>query len=253
MELNIRQQKILAAIIKEYSDTATPVGSKELVEKYNLKVSPATIRNEMVRLEELEYIFQPHKSAGRVPTDKGYRLFVNELMRRFELSEKERSILREELLKLKAQHEQLGKCIASLVSRVSGQAAFALLPHDTSATGFSQLVKQPELKDNETLQDVAQLIDHIDQHAEELIKQSHEEIEAFIGSEASVSVPKNMSLMVSKVKTKDGKAGLIGIIGPKRMSYAKNMSLLKYLSKLLSGTAGVVLVVCLFDGIQVII
>jgi transcriptional regulator of heat shock response len=200
----------------------------------------------MARLEELQYIFQPHKSAGRVPTDKGYRLFVNELMKRFELSEKERSTLRDELMKLKVQHEQLGRSIASLVSRISGQAAFALLPHDTSATGFSQLVGQPELKDTQTLEGVAQLIDHIDQHADKLIKQSHEEIEAYIGAEASIPVPKNMSLMVSKVKMKDGKAGLIGIIGPKRMSYAKNMSLLKYLSKFLSGTTGVALIFILF-------
>src|SRR3989344_410354 len=99
--MDIRKQKILAAIVKEYSETANPVGSKEIMDRYNLKVSSATIRSEMAELEKEGYISQPHKPAGRVPTDKGYRYFVNQLMRRFELSEKERKMLRDELGKLK--------------------------------------------------------------------------------------------------------------------------------------------------------
>src|SRR3954466_15391415 len=98
--MDIRHQKILAAIVKEYSESANPVGSKEIVDRYGLKVSSATIRNDMAELERHGYINQPHKSAGRVPTDKGYRFFVNELMRRFELSEKERQLLKTELAKL---------------------------------------------------------------------------------------------------------------------------------------------------------
>src|SRR3990170_7951735 len=107
MATSIRQKKILATIVKEYSETANPVGSEELVAKYHFRESSATIRNEMAALEKSGFIFQPHKSAGRVPTDKGYRYFVNELMRRFELSEKERRLLKTELNKLKVQHEQL--------------------------------------------------------------------------------------------------------------------------------------------------
>jgi transcriptional regulator of heat shock response len=241
--LGLRQQKILAAIVKEYSETAEPVGSKELVEKYNLKVSSATIRNEMAWLEERGYISQPHKSAGRVPTDKGYRLFVNELMRRFELSEKERRMLREQLSKLQLQQEQLGRSIAQLISQVSGQASFALLPNDTSTSGLAHIVNEPELSDKKTLTGVAELFDHLDQHANKLIQISAENIETYIGKESPLPVPKNLSLVVSKVQMKDGKKGLIGILGPKRMSYAKNLSLLEYLSKLLSGTASIVILI----------
>src|SRR3989338_6305024 len=107
MTITLRQQKILAAIVKEYSESANPVGSKELAEQYRFKESSATIRNDMAILEKTGYIDQPHKSAGRVPTDQGYRFFVNELMRRFELSEKERWLLKGELIKLQASHEQL--------------------------------------------------------------------------------------------------------------------------------------------------
>lgn len=241
--LSLRLQKILAAIVKEYSETATPVGSQELVEKYNLKVSPATIRNEMAVLEKLGYISQPHKSAGRVPTDKGYRFFVNELMQRFELSEKERRLLKSELGKLQVAHEQLGRSISKLISEVSGQAAFTLLPHDTSTTGLGQIISDPDLSDAETMRGVAELFDHIDQHATKLLKEAEGRPEAFIGREVPMPVPNNLSLVVSNIKLKNGKRGLIGIVGPKRMSYAKNLSILEYLAKLISGTAVLIMVV----------
>jgi transcriptional regulator of heat shock response len=240
--MDIRHQKILAAIVKEYSETANPVGSKEIVERYGLKVSSATIRNDMAELEKAGFIMQPHKSAGRVPTDKGYRFFVNELMRRFELSEKERKMLRSELLKLHAAHEQLGKSISNLLAQVSGQAAFALLPNQSSATGLSHIIGDPEFNDPKTMKQVAQLLENIDHTAHKLVKKTDLTAEAIIGGESPVPVPKNLSLVVSNVKMRDGKKGVIGIIGPKRMSYAKNLSIINYLAKLISGTAVIILI-----------
>lgn len=241
--MDIRKQKILATIVKEYSETANPVGSKELVDKYNFRESSATIRNEMAELEKTGFISQPHKSAGRVPTDKGYRFFVNELMRRFELSEKERRLLKSELVKLQLQHEQLGRSISHLLAQVSGSAAFALLPNQSSATGLSHIIGEPEFADAKTMKQVAQLLENIDDSASKLIKKSDVTAEAIIGGESPVPVPKNLSLIVSNVKLKDGKKGVIGIIGTKRMSYAKNLSIIEYLAKLISGTAVIVLAV----------
>ncbi|MBX4191494.1 MAG: hypothetical protein KW804_01695 [Candidatus Doudnabacteria bacterium] len=235
--MDIRKQKILAAIVKEYSESANPVGSKELVAKYNFKESSATIRNEMVELEKIGLIYQPHKSAGRVPTDKGYRFFVNELMRRFELSDKERRLLKSELHKLKAAHEQLGRSLSNLISQVSGQAAFALLPNESSSTGLSHIIGEPEFADTKTMKQVAQVLENIDEHASKLIKTTEVSAEAFIGGESPVPVPKDLSLVVSNVRLKNGKKGVIGIVGSKRMSYAKNLSILNYLSKLISGSA----------------
>ena len=241
--MDIRHQKILAAIVKEYSETANPVGSREIVERYGLKVSSATIRNDMAELEKQGFIMQPHKSAGRVPTDKGYRFFVNELMRRFELSEKERRLLKSELLKLQASHEQLGRSLSSLISQVSGQAAFALLPNQASATGLSHIIGDPEFTDPKTMKQVAQLLENIDQTATKLVTKTDITAEAIIGGESPVPVPKNLSLVVSNVKMRDGKKGVIGIIGPKRMSYAKNLSIINYLAKLISGAAVIILII----------
>ncbi len=242
MALSLRQQKILALIVKDYSETANPVGSKELVDKYHLKESSATIRNEMAVLEQEGFIAQPHKSAGRVPTDRGYRLFVNELMRRFELSEKERRLLRTELAKLQIQHEQMGRSISGLLSQVSGSAAFALLPNQSSATGLSHIIGEPEFTDSKTMKQVAQLLENIDQTASKLVKKTGVTAEAIIGGESPVPVPKNLSLVVSNVRMPNGKKGVIGIIGPKRMAYAKNLSIIEYLAKLISGSAVVILI-----------
>ncbi len=241
--MDIRQKKILAAIVKDYSETANPVGSKELVEKYHFKESSATIRNDMSALEKSGFIFQPHKSAGRIPTDKGYRFFVNELMRRFELSDKERRLLKSELGKLQSQHEQLGKSISNLLAQVSGQAAFALLPNQSSATGLSHIIGDPEFTDPKTMKQVAQMFENIDETASKFTKRGEVTAEAIIGGESPVPVPKNLSLVVSNVRMRDGKKGVIGIIGPKRMSYAKNLSLIEYLAKLISGAAVILLII----------
>jgi transcriptional regulator of heat shock response len=241
--MELRAQKILAAIVKDYSETANPVGSKELVDRYGFKESSATIRNEMAQLEKAGFIMQPHKSAGRIPTDKGYRFFVNELMRRFELSEKERRMLKGELIKLQGQHEQLGRSISNLLSQVSGSAAFALLPNQSSATGLSHIIGDPEFADPKTMKQVAQLLENIDQTASKFTKQTDYTAEAIIGGESPVPVPKNLSLVVSNIKMKDGKKGVIGIIGPKRMAYAKNLSIIEYLAKLISGTAIILLII----------
>lgn len=240
--MDIRQQKILATIVKDYSETANPVGSKELVDKYHFKESSATIRNDMAVLEKQGFITQPYKSAGRVPTDKGYRFFVNELMRRFELSEKERRMLKSELGKLQLAHEQVGRNISNLIAQVSGQAAFALLPNESSSTGLSHIIGEPEFADSKQMKQVAEWLENIDKSG---VRGEGRGVsaEAIIGGESSVPVPKNLSLVVSNVKLKNGKKGVIGIIGPKRMAYAKNLSIINYLAKLISGAAVVVLII----------
>src|SRR6267154_870414 len=99
-QITSRQAKILAAIVKENCETGQPVASADLVEKYQFNISSPTIRNEMQALEKSGYITQPHTSSGRVPTDKGFRYFVNQLMDRVKLTLKEQDHLKTELMKL---------------------------------------------------------------------------------------------------------------------------------------------------------
>ena len=95
MELTERKLNILKAIVKDYIETAEAVGSRTISKKYNLGVSAATIRNEMADLEELGYLIQPHTSSGRVPSEKGYKLYVDSLMNGSELNDIEKHLIEE--------------------------------------------------------------------------------------------------------------------------------------------------------------
>ena len=97
MDLSERQLQILQAIINDYVENAEPVGSRSIAKKYDLGVSPATIRNEMSDLEEMGYLTHPHTSAGRVPSDKAYRLYVNNLMKKKNLSARDKRLINERL------------------------------------------------------------------------------------------------------------------------------------------------------------
>ena len=126
--LEPRKMRILQAITDDYIRTADPVGSRTIARKYELGVSPATIRNEMADLEELGYLEQPHTSAGRVPSDKGYRLYVDQLMSPEVVTQEERDRLVEEVLALQRAVEQMIHRAARLLSLLTRYTAVVLAP-----------------------------------------------------------------------------------------------------------------------------
>lgn len=240
-EISARQGKILAAIVKEYSQTGEPVGSSVLLEKYNFEVSSATVRNEMQALEKLNLITHPHTSAGRIPTDAGYRYFVNKLMKHLELSQAEQQKLQTELKVLQKQYIELGQSLTKLLASQTQGAAFALLPGATSTTGLSNVIEQG--MNNAEIKEVARFLENIAEYGRGLAGKDLEEVKTYIGREAPVPIAKDFSLVVTRVDLPRGGKGIVGIIGPKRMKYARNMSLLEYVKKLL--TSGLVLLIIL--------
>lgn len=125
--LSERKAKILKAIITEYISTAAPVGSKILAQKYNLGVSPATIRNEMAQLEEEGYIFQPHPSAGRVPTIRGYRYYVEALMDESDLPAEEKEAIKRSLQRIESEEQWL-QLAAKILARLVRSLALVTAP-----------------------------------------------------------------------------------------------------------------------------
>lgn len=115
-ELNTRQQSILKVIISEYIASARPVGSEALVEKYDLKVSSATVRNVMAALEAAGYIYHPHTSAGRVPSDRGYRFFVDHLMAGADLSPAERESISQQFQQVELPLDEWIQLAASVLA-----------------------------------------------------------------------------------------------------------------------------------------
>ncbi|MBL8029887.1 MAG: hypothetical protein JNN11_01430 [Candidatus Doudnabacteria bacterium] len=241
-DLTARQAKILAAIVKEHCDTCEPVGSGDLAHKYDFGISAPSIRNEMQILERQGYINQPHTSAGRVPTDLGFRYFVNQLMDKVKLTLQEQDRLKKELLKLQMAHMEMGRRLAKLLSENSGAASFALFPDEVSTMGISNILENSSLP-NEDAREIAKFFDNIDEHAEQMISDyAGKGPEAKIGKEITLSKHSDYSMVVSGLELPSGKKGVIGVVGPKSMKYEKNMSLLEYISKLLGGGMGIILI-----------
>jgi len=139
-DLTVRQQAILGLVVREYIATATPVSSKAIVEAYGLGISSATVRNEMAHLEERGYLTHPHTSAGRVPTDQGYRYFVERLLGETELPLAERRMIRHQFYQVRPEMEQWLKLSASVLAQAAQSAAWITAP-----TATQRLFKHLEL------------------------------------------------------------------------------------------------------------
>ncbi len=126
--LNTRESKILKSLIQEYVATAMPVASKSLAQRYRLGISPATIRQEMARLEEKGYVIQPHTSAGRIPSEKGYRYYVEILMEESELSPEEQTLIRHQFYQIAREMEEWFRLTTAVLSRMLRTAAFITYP-----------------------------------------------------------------------------------------------------------------------------
>lgn len=234
-DMEERQEKILAAVIEEYTATAVAVGSKVLAQKYIGDTSSATIRNDMAELEEAGYLYQPHTSAGRIPTDKGYRYFVERIMPEQELSPSEQKKMQVELLKLKAQNTRLSRATAKLLSSFSGSLAVTGMEKEFYDFGMKELLENPEFREIDEFCKVAEALDYIDENVDALLRKLKVgETKIFIGQENPIKGISNCSMIVSPYETKDGEKGLLAIIGPKRMKYAKNKSLMEYMKRFLS-------------------
>ncbi len=237
-EITPRQAGVLAAIVKIHSENCKPVSSRELIDNGYFNMSGATIRNEMQILEEQGYISHPHTSAGRIPTDEGFRYFVNQLMDRVKLSMKEQETLRREVIKLQAVNAEIGRRLAKVLALHSSQASFTIFPEEVSSTGLSNLLSNENLP-SEDAKEIAQFFDNLDDYADEMIEQyGDESAKTIIGKEVTLSKNSDYSIIVSGLQLPSGKKGVIGLVGPKSMKYPKNISLLEYITKLLSGGGG---------------
>ena len=128
-ELNQREKAILRSIVQQFILTATPVGSRNITKKYDIGFSPATVRNVMADLEDSGYINHPHTSAGRVPTDKGYRYYVDSLMNVDKINTKEKSIIENSLGQILDETDDLVKVTSKLLSSITKQIACVTYPN----------------------------------------------------------------------------------------------------------------------------
>ena len=232
--MNNRQQRILEAVIKEYVDTAQPVSSGILNKKFKLSASPATIRAEMKKLEKEGYLYQPYTSAGRIPTDKGYRIFINSLMKNKELTTREQEVLQQNISRDKEVNRLMPKVAGLLADMSSNLAISGLLDFDEPAfyrAGAGRLLREPEFGDSNQ---IAEILDYLDRNIEELFDIVQDEtLGIYIGQENPIKQMKGLSMIVSGQRLKSGSRGLIAILGPLRMRYDRNIALIEYIGNLL--------------------
>ncbi len=244
--MNTRKKIILKDLILEYIDQAKPVGSSTLARRFNLRVSPATIRNEMFELEKGGYIRKPHISGGRIPTVKGYRYYVSNLLDERLPTVSEQKVLEKKLFQssrdLNRQLRYLSQTLAELTKEI---ALTSLAGQDIHFFGMSNIFEKPEFTNNYEAYKLACLLDEIDQICNKLIRRlSREKVETFIGTKDLFKEVNCSIIVAGYIIPKQGQ-GLVGILGPTRMRYARNKSLVSYIAKLLSGTTFCLLVVVL--------
>lgn len=237
MEITERQKQILCQIIEEYAETASPVGSVTMAKLFG--VSPATVRAEMAKLEMLGLISQPHTSAGRVPTDAGYRFYVNNLESTRETKDDvrlggndssdvslERGI--HALVRRVSSQSQADAAIRGAVDTLvdlTGNLGLATIGGQLYLAGISRLFTQPEFVDTRKVQAVARLLDNLEPWLREAAP--GEPLNIFIGQENPIGRNSEVSLIISKFRSPFSDRSYIGVLGPTRQNYSRVMTLVR--------------------------
>jgi heat-inducible transcriptional repressor len=229
-----RQQLLLKFIIKEYIKNADPIGSDFVVKKGKFALSPATVRNEMMELEKQGYISQPHTSAGRIPTEKGYKFYIQNY-----LDSDQDKVVGKGLKKLenttREKNEDETAYIKNLAKNLaeisSGAVMIGFGPNNVYYTGLTNLFSQPEFQDLDLVHNISSVMDHLDEVIDAVFEKIGDEAEIMIGNGNPFG--DDCGAVITKYGSLGTNSGILGIIGPMRMDYGNNLNLIRYAQKLL--------------------
>jgi heat-inducible transcriptional repressor len=231
-----RQQQILKAIVEQYAEVASPVGSSLLAKVFN--VSSATIRSEMAELERLGYIMQPHTSAGRIPTDGGYRVYVNWLQSQEPTAKVNRQAHAiERQIKDSGEAEQAVKNAVQALALATNNLSIGLWKNRTYQFGLSSLFQHPEFFGGREAFGIAQLVERLPELIDEIYEDKNR-ITVYIGRENPIGRSAGASSIIGRVYTPEGQS-FIGVVGPTRQNYGQVVGLVDYVSTSLEKTLNV--------------
>jgi len=228
MQLDTRKSRLFNTIVAEYIKTAEPVGSKSLATKGKLKVSSATIRNEMAELEKQGLIHQPHTSAGRVPTKQGWQHYLENFLKPGKLVSKDSQRLAKIINRFKSEElEIVIKALAREVAdMVDGAVVVGLSPNNIYYTGITNIFKQPEFYQPEMLINMSLVIDHMDSVMAKIFTEIGEPT---IWSGDDNPFGQDTGAVLTKYRL-NKQEGILGILGPMRMDYQRNFNIINYLT-----------------------
>lgn len=235
-----REEAVLEIIVKNYTESAQPVGSRFVARKLGL--SSATIRNVMSDLEEEGFLMHPHTSAGRIPTDRGYRYYVNSLMHKRNVNEHIVHMVEEQYhQKIRSLEDVLEKT-SHLMSSLTNYVGVTLVPdiEKVYLNGASHLIEQPEFHDIKKLHNLFRCLE--DKVA--ILKllcggvDDDDRLTIHIGRENRSNPLSECSIITRGYKVKGKKSGKLGVIGPKRMVYEKVVPMVELLADTVSTILG---------------
>lgn len=225
--LDTRKTAILFSVIDAYVRSAEPVASQAIVEARAVDASPATVRSEMAALEDAGYLAQPHASAGRIPTEAAYRLYVAYLQRQraattASVVEEIAAVVVRELGDVRAFGKMLARTLAALASQA---IVVGFSRGDAYATGISYVIVQPEFQDLDARRAFSAAVDRLDETLEALDCLLNGESRVVLGSENPFG--SQVGTVASHLALPAGQTITLGIVGPMRMAYDRNLVLLE--------------------------
>lgn len=227
-----RQAKILAAVVEQYAEVASPVGSSLLAKAFN--VSSATIRAEMAELERTGFIHQPHTSAGRVPTDKGYRFYVNNMQ---EITQPALESRGERALTARVASgglpEQTIRNAVDTLVELTRNLGLATIGDQLYMSGLSNLFGQPEFMHSGQVQQIARLLDNLEPWLKETAP--NQPLSVYIGAENPIGRSAGATLIISRFRSPYSDRSYIGVLGPTRQQYRDVMGLVEHAGRTLEG------------------
>ncbi|MEX1997622.1 MAG: hypothetical protein WEA04_03025 [Candidatus Andersenbacteria bacterium] len=228
-----REAYILGGVVREYIRTARPVGSTALQHRFNLALSPATIRAILRELEAAGYLVQPHTSAGRVPTDQGYRYYVDHVRLR-ELTAGQRHTLRQELQRMQEEYRHLARTISKLLSRRSHAMVVSgvVSTGELQEAGLHEVLNQPEGDHLAAVREMSAVLEGIDDYVAQLAHLASETT-VFIGKENPFFSAEHISLVVQTITSPLVPQMVLVVVGPKRMHYHRTLSLVQALATII--------------------
>ncbi len=258
-----RKDRVFDIIVRSYIESAEPVGSRTISRRSDLGLSAASIRNVMADLEEEGFLKQPHTSAGRVPTDKGYRYWVDRLMEREQLSQKEQDWVRHELKRVKTisgLREKISKVVTELTENAAlvyfkSMKRVSFLSHlldelvvaeklmdffeehsELFIEGASRVFEQPEFQDLQKMRLLLHAFDEKDELVQVLLKDLTEKgVVVHIGRESTIRDLEDVSIVAKDCYLARNPIGSVAVVGPTRMRYAKVVSVIEFVADTVTG------------------
>ena len=235
VDYNSRRKSVLNSAINRYIKNALPVASDDIAEEFDL--SSATIRNIFSELDESGYLKHPYTSGGRVPTDKGYRYYVDFLIQQMELLDEEKQrILKDCRRKIRRLDDALENTseVISEITHYAGIVSFLQWQDKIFYKGISRILDQPEFKDADKIRLLVRLMEDKGKLLDIVNRDFSGKVKVYIGSELGFPEMENCSLVVSGFKLKNQPSGRLAVLGPMRMEYNHIIPTMEYISEVLN-------------------